>query len=170
MKKIALAALLSACIASPALAADPVYIGVKAGRTNTSAGGLTSNKDNAAGIFAGVKFNQNFGFEAAYTDLGKVRNLTNEVKLSAWDLSLVGTLPLNATFSLNGKLGMANSKSAQTLGGTGKRTAATFGISAQADINPTFAVRVGWDRYGMKDAAGIKADTDLWSVSGMIKF
>ncbi len=170
MKKIALAALLSVCVASPALAADPVYVGLKVGRTNTSLAGLTSNKDTGAGIFAGVKFNQNFGFELAYTDLGKVNTLASSARLSEWDASLIGTLPLNATFSLNGRLGIAHSKYDQAGGGIGKRNAATYGINAQAEINPTFAVRAGWDRYGITQPLGPKGDTNLYSLSAMIKF
>lgn len=170
MKKIALAALLSVCVAGPALAAEPVYVGAKLGRASTNAAGLTSNRDNAYGIFAGVQFNKNFAFEAAYTNLGKVRNPAAEAKLSEWDLAVVGNLPVNAMFSLNARLGIARTKTDFNLGGTGKRTGATYGVGAQFDVNPVFAIRAGWDRYGMKDPLGVKADTDVWSVGGMFKF
>lgn len=166
MKKIAIAALLSAFVAAPAVAAD-MYAGIKVGSVNNSAGSA-SESSSSFGVFGGHTINPSFAVEVGYTDLGSVSS--GIIKFTALELSAVGSFPINEQLSLFGKLGMANT--AETgLGLTGNRTAATFGFGGQYNVAPTVGVRVGFDRYSFGDGIIFKqGDSSLVSVGGVFKF
>lgn len=168
MKKIAIAALLSSFVAAPAFAADEgFYVGVKAGSATKKVGGL-SESNTAYGLFGGYAFNPNVAVEVAYTDLGTmVLGLT---KFSAIDASVVGTYPINQSFSVFGKLGVASTQE-KLLGLSGSRTAATFGLGGQFNVNQSIGIRLGFDRYSFGDNVIFnRGDVNMYSVAGVFKF
>lgn len=168
MKKIAMAILLSAFVATPAVAADTgFYAGIKLGSADKSAGG-SSERNSAFGVFGGYAFNPNVAVELGYTDLGTVAS--GIIKFTALDVSAVGTFPINQQFSLYGKLGMARTKE-EGLGLSGTRSAATYGLGGQFNINPNIGVRLGWEHYGFGDGNIFnEGDVSLVSVSALYKF
>lgn len=186
MKKIALAALLSAIVATPAFAADEgFYAGLTLGQSKTSNpfanGNLTKSTDTVYGVLGGYQFTKNWGAEAFFTGAGKwtaqsTGGAIANGKGDAWGIVGTGTLPLNDSFSLYGKLGYASTKTtASGAGITGAtRGAATFGLGATYNATPSVGIRLGWDRFGsaITDATGAKGNfnSDVYSLGAVFKF
>lgn len=168
MKKLAFAVLLSAVVAAPAVAADtPFYIGVKAGTADKKVTG-TSESSGAFGVFGGYAFNPNFAVELGYTDLGSVAS--GAIKFTTFDVSAVGSYPINEQFSLYGKLGMANTKE-KGFGASETRSAVTFGLGGQLNVNQSVGFRLGFDRHSFGGGTTfVKGDSDLVSVAALFRF
>ncbi|MDR3391994.1 MAG: porin family protein [Sulfuriferula sp.] len=174
--------LLSAMVAAPVFAADDGFyagLGIGDGKLGVNTiTGLSKSSDLVVGGIVGYQINRNFAAEMQYTGIGKATDTVgNTVKGDAFSLTAVGTLPLNESFDLYGKLGVADSKTTTSAGfaGTGtSRTALTYGIGAQYNVNARAGVRLGWDRYGAAtaDATGTKTNfnADVFGVSAIIKF
>jgi len=166
MKKIAIAILLSAFVATNAFAADtPFYAGIKLGSSNKKVPG-TSESSSAWGVFGGYSVNPNFAVELGYTDLGSVASTIN---FSAFEVSAVGIYPINDQFSVYGKLGLASTKE-EALGLSETRSTATFGLGGHLNVNQTVAVRLGWDRHSFGGNLFTEGDSDLVSVAALFKF
>lgn len=178
MKKIAIAALLSAIVAAPAFAADEgFYAGVTLGqaRTNAFAGAaLTKSNDTVYGILGGYQFTKNWGAEAFYTGAGKWATAAASGKADTYGINAVGTVPLSDAFSLYGKLGYATTKStASGAGVTGaKRNAATYGLGGVYNVTPAIGIRFGWDRYAAAVNTGATSNynSNVYSLAGVFKF
>lgn len=200
MKKIAIAAMLSAVVAAPAFAADDgFYAGVNLGRSNTSAlpgAIMTKSNDTVYGILGGYQFTKNWGAEAFYTGAGKWTAVdanpatkTANGKADTWGIVGTGTLPLSDSFSLYGKLGYASTKtsvSCATVAGAAcgaggptnaTRGAATYGLGATYNVTPAIGIRFGWDRYGAAvtnavNTGGAKSNynSNVYSLAAVFKF
>jgi OmpA-OmpF porin, OOP family len=181
MKKIAIAALLSAIVAAPAFAADEgFYAGVTLGQARTNAmtgAALTKSNDTVYGILGGYQINKNFGAEAFYTGAGKWATTTASGKADAYGINAVGTLPLSDAFSLYAKLGYATTKSTASsapAGVTGaKRNAATYGLGGTYNVTPAVGIRLGWDRYSaavVSTGATSNYNSNVYSLAGVFKF
>ena len=194
MKKLLAAALLSVvavpAFAAPAASDGSYYVGVDVGNgkvrpSNCAGGCIAASKDNdtVAGIMLGYQYNKNLAVEVKYTGTGKYQVSGNlgEFKGDAFDLAVVGIAPINDSFSVYGKLGIAsnNMKVSGTMATAyqdTRRTAATYGVGAQYNATPTVGIRLGYDHfYGKADpiAAGwtsVDADSDIWTVGAVFKF
>ncbi len=183
MKKIAAVALLSAVVAAPAFAADQgVYAGITlgSGKPGIAPAGvaLSKNSEFIYGGLVGYKYNKNLAAEAQFTGIGKVTDAANQTaKGDAFSVSAVGFLPLNDSFELYGKLGVASVKTKASAGfaDTGAtRTGVTYGLGAQYNVNQNIGVRLGWDRYGAATttAAAVKSNvnSDVVTVAAVYKF
>ncbi len=166
MKKIALAVLLSSFVAAPAFAANDLYAGIKVGSANKKVPG-TSESSTAVGVFGGYTINPNFAVEVGYTDLGKVQST---ISFTSFDVSALGSWPINQQFSLYGKVGLASTKE-EAFGLSVTRSAPTYGLGGQYNVTPTVGIRLGWDRHSFgDDVIWRKGDSDLVSVAGVFKF
>ena len=116
------------------------------------------DKDTALNIFAGYQVNRNFGVEVGYADLGKFSgsvpgfSVTGEV--TGFELSGVGTIPIDQKFALYGKLGffMWDVDVRGTIGGFGfsgsdDGTDPTLAIGARYSFTRNVAMQVQWQRY-----------------------
>lgn len=171
MKKISIVLLLSVFIAVPAFAADTGgYAGLKLGSAEKSVSG-TSERNGAFGVFGGYSFNPNVAVEVGYTDLGTAAS--GIIKFTTWDFSAVGTFPVNQQFSIYGKLGLASTKE-EALGDSATRSAATYGLGGQFNVNPNVGIRLGWDRHSFGGTGSSIVFTDgnsnMYSVSALYKF
>lgn len=166
MKKVLAVALLSA-VAAPAFAGSVdltgFYAGVSLGQGSasfTAPAGLTvENPTNKPvyGVYGGYRYNQNLAAEVAYTGVSYlytttapgVRYLSKQVALS---VAAVGTLPLNDSFSLLGKLGVASSGSENNVAGeqNTRRTGVVYGVGAEYKFTPNVAARLTYDIYAVK--------------------
>lgn len=193
MKKIAIAALLSAFVAAPAVAADNgFYAGVSLGqaRSKSPVPGVPMSKtnDTVYGVLAGYQFTKNWGVEGFFTGAGKwqspvLAGVGINGKADTYGLVGTGTLPLSDTFSLYGKLGYASTKTTSTGTALGlaasfgaTRAAATYGVGVQYNVTPAIGIRAGWDRYGAAItnfvAIGAKSNynVDAYTVAAVFKF
>jgi OOP family OmpA-OmpF porin len=189
--KLVAAALLAlgGLVAASQTAAQGFYIGGSVGKSdfdddNAIPGLITSGSvdgsDTGFKIFGGYQFNQHFGVELAWVDLGKAGYsgtfsglpvTGGTVETSGLNLSAVGILPLGSGFALFGKAGFFawESKAKDVTGGlpfSGKEdgTDLSLGIGASYDFTKNFGIRAEWERF---KAVG---DIDLLSVGIVYKF
>ena len=188
-KLFAAALLLCGLVAASQASAQGFYIGGSVGQSNFDdsnaipdliTAGTVDGSDTGYKIFGGYQFNQHFGLELAYVDLGKASYSGNffgvpvtggSVKTSGFNFSAVGTLPLGSNFALFGKAGFFTweSKASDTTGGvpfsgTENGTDLSLGIGASYNFTKNFAVRAEWERF---KAVG---DIDLLSIGAVYKF
>ena len=158
------------------------YIGASAGESKFDSNCHRTDifacdqRDTAWKLFAGGKFNQNFGLEAAYTDFGKVNANGGETDAWAGSLSLVGTVPIGTRFDVFGKVGglygRTNvSASPSTLFDTGHKSGWgwTYGVGADFNLTQNVALRVDYDRYKL-DFVGGRQDLDMASAGVQFRF
>jgi OOP family OmpA-OmpF porin len=181
MKKIAAVVLLSV-VAAPVFAADAgFYAGVTlgSGKPNVTPSALVISKSSnfIYGGLAGYQYNKNLAVEAQFTGVGKATDIAgNTVKADALSLTAVGLLPLNDSFELLGKLGVASTKT--TTSGLGanlgtSRTGLTYGLGAQYNVTPNLGLRLVWDRYAVATTnAGIKsnANANVMTLGAVYQF
>lgn len=137
------------------------------------------DSDTAFKIFGGYQINRNFAAELGYADLGKVKaealGLTEEVKSTAWDLSLIGSYPINEQFSVFGRLGfyMADVKDDTNFGfsASNSNSDLTYGLGARYDVTQNLGLRAEWQRYSQVGGGDIgKSDVDVLGVTALWKF
>lgn len=141
-------------------------------------------------LFGGYQLNRNLALEGGYFSLGKfgftsttvpAGTLTGQIKLTGFNLDLVGTLPLTGGLSAIGRVGGQYAKARDTFSGTGavnvlnpnpsKRAGNyKFGAGLQYEVNPAFLIRAEAERYRINDAVGNHGDVNLFSVSLVIPF
>lgn len=134
----------------------------------------------------GYQINKNWAVEGGYigstneTYSASGGNLVGPVsasgKISGWNLTGVGILPVANQFSLLGKLGIAgirNSITATGAGGaitaSGTKTDITYGIGAQYDFTNAAFVRFDLDSYKTGNSAASNRST-VWMVDVGYKF
>ncbi len=192
MLKLAIASFITvAALSSTAFGAQPgpgesgFYVGAGLGRASTdlNSGGISGDdRDNAWKGFGGYQFNRYFAVEGGYLDLGRASVAGTGGTLSsdstAWQASLVGSLPLGQQFALIGKVGVARTETdtISTIGGTpvaanDRNTDPTYGLGLRYDFTKAFGVRGEWERLRTSNGAiGGKNDVDLITVSGIFRF
>ncbi len=153
IKHIAAAAALLA--ASAAFAAQPgtLYAGVDVGATKMDD---VSGRSSSAGAFVGYNVHQNLAIEAGYRRMGEFSlyayGTYSDVDFDAASVSLVGTLPLGAGFSLLGRVGYNRLEAqAKVRGyGTGKAhdSGTLAGIGLGYAFTPKVAARLELQRPG----------------------
>jgi OOP family OmpA-OmpF porin len=180
---------LSGLVAASQASAQGFYIGGSVGQsdiddeitTGLITSGSVDGKDTGFKIFGGYQFNQNFGVELAYVDLGKASYSGSFFgapvtggKVEVWGLNIsaVGTLPLNPSFSLFGKVGLFSweAEASDVTGGVpfsakDDGVDLSIGLGLSYNFTKNVSARVEWQRF-MMDVA----DADLLSVGIVYKF
>lgn len=170
MKKFAMIAMLSALVATPALAdsTGKFYIAGDLGKANYSnvdmGSGMIFPNPGALNIAAGYHFSPMLAVEVGYMIFGNSVLDFGSLGLGAGDLTLsmrslhgevVGTYPLNSQFDLIGKIGFSSNKgdvkgtgivSGVTAGGS--RTDVSLGAGVQYNISSEYAVRAQYQNFG----------------------
>lgn len=189
MKKMLFATILGAALVVPFSAqAAGGYVGGSFGQSTydlDDAGLIATSrdeKDNAWKLYGGFEFNQNWGVEVGYANLGELRNVYN---VSGTSVSLTGkahsvyvagtgTLPLNDQFSVFGKLGLAANHTSATgragnfaLSDSGNKIGALIGVGAAYNVTKNVAVTLEYENFG-KVADDAKAQ--MWSLGARYKF
>ena len=180
---------LSGLVAASQAPAQGFYMGVSVGQSNFDdsnaipdliTSGSVDGSDTGFKIFGGYQFNQYFGLDLAWVDLGKAgysgrfgaANVTGgTVDASGLNFSAVGTLPLGSNFALFGKIGFFawESKASDVTGGlpfsgTEDGTDVSYGIGASFNFTKNLSMRAEWERF---KAVG---DIDLLSIGVVFKF
>lgn len=168
MKKIAIAVLLSAFVAAPAVAADtPFYAGVNVGSAEIDSTGFSSTT--SFGLLGGYTFNENVAAEVAYTNFGtKDLGFGFSYKSSALSISGVGSYPINEQFSVFAKLGFASTTLELTGFPSESKSDLTYGFGGQFNVNKQIGIRLGYDVY--KVGSGTSVDQKVASVGAVFKF
>ena len=164
MKKIAIAVLLSAFVAAPALAAEkskaaaaasPIYVGAQLG-------------DGYIGGFAGYQIDKMYSVEASYIKFDSISSPFISTDVSSIGVAGVAMFPMTLKgappFSLFAKAGFerTSAKVKTTIGGTSISATATdteltLGGGAQYDFNKNVSARLGLDFKGAADSLYLSA-------------
>lgn len=155
------------------------YIGAGGGFTSVDvcgdlvALGATSCDDEDVGfkIFGGLKFNQFFGAEIGYVDLGEVSASLSgvgvDVGADGFQVAAVGTYPIEQ-FSLLGKVGVFFWDAEASAGAASVSDDGTdimFGVGGEFHFTPQLSVRGEWERYDFDGD-----DVDMFSASVIYRF
>src|SRR5262245_29121134 len=176
IRKIVLVLLAMGGLIAAPQAWGQLYLGGSFGKSDFDKGnaipdlitsGSVDGKDSGFKIFGGYQFNQHFGVELAYVDLGKAKYsgmfgalpvTGGTVDTTGLNISAVGTIPLNPSFELFGKIGVFawDAKARDTTGGvpfSGSDDGAdvSFGIGASYNITKNVAVRAEWEWFKAVD-------------------
>jgi OOP family OmpA-OmpF porin len=177
--------------ATQASAQGQFYLGASGGRSDLSeriaapfiTSGAVDYKSVGGKIFVGYQFNEYFGLDVAYVDLGKVRYngdfsgspVTNgKVEVTGVNYSLVGTLPVSPAWAIFVKAGMfaADVKASDTTGGvpfsqTISNSSDSVGLGVSYNITKNISARAEWERLKIDIN---NAAARLWSFGYVIKF
>jgi OOP family OmpA-OmpF porin len=173
------AALLGGALVS-AQAAD-FFAGASVGRSHYHVddfpGVSIDRNDTGYKVFGGASFTPNFGLEAGYANLGKVKasagGMTGSLRGTGFYVDAVGEFPVGGNFSLFGKIGAfrGEAKAEVPTVGSDKDTGTDvkFGFGGAYALNKNLSVRAEWERYRF-NVFDDKGDTDLFSVGVSYKF
>lgn len=171
--KRSIAVLLLMAAAAPALAAPPLYVGLRVGgelngRVDDLGGNIDT--DTPYGGYAGWRFNDNFALEFGASDLGSARrdsiaDAGLDLDGALYQLGLVGTLPVADRFDLIGGIGafrLEEDGTASTLVGPidvdNSGSGAYVELGGRYQLNEQWSLRAGYSWYDF-DAGG---DGHLW--------
>lgn len=192
MRKIAIVALLSAFIATPALADNTgnFYVAGDLGTATYSNvnDGLGNNFPNpmVLRIAGGYHFSPQLAAEVGYSIFGdSVIDYGNlglgagkaTMALRSFQVVAVGSLPLSPQFDLIGKLGLA--RNSGTLTGTGilagvnastSQSDLLIGLGAQYHVTSSVSVRALYDNYGKFDSSSNPTKATSFSLGGVYNF
>lgn len=131
-------------------------------------------RDRSWRAHAGGRFNNIFGGEVGWVDLGDFRRGGGETTASGLDLKLLAGVPIGENSSIFGKLGAAYLRA--NVGGTGLTTgresswAPTYGIGAQVGLTRDWAIRGDIDRYEVKLPGGSRDNVDTYMLGAQYRF
>jgi OmpA-OmpF porin, OOP family len=142
--------------------------------------GSVNGDDPAFKVFGGYQVNPHFGLEIAYVDLGKAtysgsffaQSVTGgSLDTTGANFSAVGTIPLNPSFSLFGKLGFFvwEQKARDITNGvpfSGKDDGQdlSLGVGASLNLTRNVSLRLEWERFEAFDSI------DFLSLGGAFRF
>lgn len=126
-------------------------------------------------IYVGGQFNDWLGVEIGYVNLGSMERNGGNTKAQGINMGLVGTLPLNNSFSMFAKVGTTYSWTdvSADVGGEGKEEG--FGLSYGAglafNLSPRTQLLAEWGRHEIQFADQKDGeDVDLYSVGVKFRF
>ena len=169
---------------------DPRIIKSLTGSGFTVTSIIDDDRKTGSKWFAGYQINKYFALEGGYFDLRKFGfvaatlpsgTLTGDIKLTGYNLDLVGTVPLTDRFSAFARVGANNAEATDHFVGTGfvnvinpnprkRDTNVKYGVGLQYAFNDALAMRVEGERYRVNDAVGNKGDVDLISAGLIYRF
>lgn len=136
--------------------------------------GLTScdDKDTGFKLFGGYNFNQNFGVEIGFVDLGEITATgpggTARLESDGFQAVAVGIIPINPQFGVFGKLGLFMwDVTASGPGGSlsDDGTDIMFGAGVAWRFTPQLSLRGEWERFDFDGD-----DVDMLSVGLQFNF
>jgi OmpA-OmpF porin, OOP family len=201
------AGLLLVLSSAPAWSQDHgAYLGASIGAVNyrDACGGITipcDEKDTSWRVAGGYQFSRYLAVELGYADLGGPKSngtltlttgtatLDTDSKVSAWDLSVLGSLPLVERLFAYGRAGIYRAEVESTThftttggvtvngatSGTSRisetNTGMVLGIGLKYEFLRSLAVRAEWQRYfDLEGSGGTDIDADVLSVGLLYRF
>lgn len=179
MKRTLMMAGLVAGMLASAVASAQVYVGGTVGsyNWNDSCDGTVSCSKSNTGfkLLAGYAINPMFSVEASYSDLAKIKatvrdsgmNVNVEVKGKSYEIAGVARAPINADFSVFGKLGFASTKTDASVSvlGTGVNIAGESLTTPVAGLGLTYNLTKELALRGEIETRKVKFDGQKESVN-----
>lgn len=169
-----------ALLAASQASAQGFYIGGSFGQSDYDDGnavpalitsGTVDGSDTGFKFFGGYQFSPNLGVEVAYVDLGKATysgtflgdSVTGgKIETTGFNVSAVGTLPVNPSFSLFAKVGLFlwDAKASDVTAGvpfsaTDDDLDVSFGIGAAYNMTSKFSIRAEWEQFKAVDSVSL---------------
>lgn len=161
------------------------YARVEVGRSNFSVSSALpqtalDKHGQAAKLFGGYRFNENFGFEAGYAALGSFSesvtaggaSLVQNAKARSIFGVATARLPLDESFAVHGRLGLSAGKVSGTnvlpVGNSlmGNKTSVMFGLGVEYRPTSNVALTLNYDDFGrlssMVKASGWVIGVHFW--------
>jgi len=158
--------------------------------TSTAPSAFTSERqDTAYKLFSGYQFNNNFGVELGYFNLGKFTystsmpggTLNGRYETEGINLDLVGTMPISTRWSALARVGAHHAITRDGFSGPGFAAGASndnsqrannmkVGLGLQYEITPAVLVRAEAERFRVKDGVGNNGDVNYYSMSLVFPF
>jgi OOP family OmpA-OmpF porin len=133
---------------------------------------VKDESDTGFKIYGGYQFNKNLGAEIGYVDGGKatfsgsgipvlgIGPFSGDAKATAFTFAAVGTLPLNESFALTGKIGLAAWDSKVSANATGLSGSASdsgtdllYGVGARYNLNKNWGVTLDYEVVDVSDGS-----------------
>lgn len=158
------------------------YVGLNLGQSDFSLGSGTGlfeseKRDTAYSLYVGSYFNANFGFEMGYTDFGKVKRAGGSTTADGINLSLVGRLPLGASFNLLGKLGTTYGRTdVSSAVGSGVPAGSengfgwSYGVGAEYLFTPQWSAVLQYDEHELEFAGSGRERISATSLGVRYRF
>lgn len=192
MKKIAIVAMLSAVLATPAWAdnSGKVYIAGDLGSANFSNATLFFNGGGQAAFpnpgmirFAGgIHLNPMMAVEIGYSVFGDsmltTANGSYTLQARSFQVAAVGSLPVDRQFDLTGKIGLSNNSynirtsgnAFMVNGGSSTQSDILLGIGAQFHLNSQMTLRAQYESFGKFDNYAQPLTASAISVGMVLNF
>lgn len=152
------------------------YAGIAGGRSDFQDAciGSCDRHDNAWKIYGGGKFNEVFGFEAGWLDLGRSNMGGGSVEARGLNLSLLAGFPIGSNSGVHAKVGttygtVESNGVAGLNNGRDHDWGLSYGVGATFGITQNLQARLDWDRHRF-DFNGGKRDIDALMVGLQLKF
>jgi OOP family OmpA-OmpF porin len=155
------------------------YIGGSIGRSDYDAACIgpfsCDTRETGFKVYTGGKFHESFGVELGYVHLGNVQlGSGGDSRAHGVNLSLVGSIPVGQSVSLNGKLGTTYGwtkiDGVGPFVGKDNGFGLSYGVGAALGIARNVDLRLDWDRYRFDFAGRGTNDVDLYTVGVQMKF
>lgn len=182
---------LLAAAAGPALAQDDrgIYLGGSLGYSQYKDSCKRANvpcddHDTAWRLFAGYQFSRHWSAELGYADLGAATGGddgtigTFRLRVNAWDISAVGSIPVAGGLSVLGRLGIYRARAVLDQQGPAigsiSNGGTNGGLTYGAGLGYTLwklGLRAEWQRYENVGVSSIGEDEiDVFSLGALIRF
>jgi OOP family OmpA-OmpF porin len=149
------------------------YVGGSIGATDWRADCPSGSgcDDNTLGfkLYTGTKFNDYFGAEIGYVNLGRPDTNGGHQTAQGANLSLIAGVPIGDRFGVNAKVGTMYAWTNTTgnvpphLAGKDRDFGLSYGAGATMALAPQVQLRVDWDRYDL-DFKGRDGKVDMLSA------
>ena len=158
------------------------YIELGVGQSDYSLGNGTGlfgadRRDTSYSLRAGGFSSNNLGAEIGYTDFGSINRAGGTTKAQGINLSVLGKLPLNASFNLLGKLGTTYARtrvSSDPLSGVAQGSERGFGLSyglgAEYVFSPQWSTVLQYESQKLKFAGDETDRVGLTTLSARYRF
>jgi OmpA-OmpF porin, OOP family len=148
-KSVVGALLVAANLGAVCARAEGLYAGggLGAPRYQNDVNGISGNGSGLSGkLFGGYQFTPNYAIEGGVAYLGHIESASGTVNGRSEFLDMVGTLPLNDTWSLLGRLGIAH-VALDTPIGNSSGNGLKLGFGGQYALTKSIFLRGEWERY-----------------------
>lgn len=158
------------------------YLELGVGQSDFSLGNGTGlfgsdKRDTSYSIRGGSYNSANLGLEIGYTDFGSINRAGGSTKAQGINLSLLGKLPLNASFNLLGKVGttyghtrVSSSPFSGVAEGSESGFGLSYGLGAEYLFTPQWSAVLQYEEHKLKFAGGETDRVGLTTVSARYRF
>lgn len=164
-------ALVAGSLSALASPENGIYAGANLGTQQypDTVNGISGNGSAISGkLYAGYQVNPNFAIETGIGELGSISNNSGQIDGHSQFLDAVSLLPLDNTWTLLGRLGVAHVR-ADTSPGNNGGNGFKVGLGLQYALTPNMAIRGEWARY-QPNAFGDNPDTGQYTVGLSVGF